>query len=662
VQRRLRSPGRAAGARRTLLAALAAVALCAPWLGPATETVSASAGFGLLPGPSGCLVAPGKESKETERCGAGNALVGPNAIAISPDGAYVYVASGQRGATLQGSFGSVAILKRDPVSGAVTEIGCLSSDGTDGRDGAAGACTATPTLLGADGIAMSPDGKTLYVTSDMSGSVVAFARSIASGALTRIGCFQFRPPLGAPCPTANVYLSARAPVASADGKALYVASPEYGAVSAFLASPPAPAAGKSGSSGSSAGGGTQGSGSPASGPGSAEPETTVASLFGAPVASLENPCIAVNGLDGSCAVGVAMQNVGDLALGPDGHQLYASAPGSHAIDILTRGASGAITQSGCFKAEPPPGPCTDSTLKDAPSTLAVSPDGKNIYAIDSGSSGSGGRLDVLAIDPATGDLSDSSCVDYLPPPPAPPEKNEEETAEERHEREEEAKHPPAPPQGPCSHVAGLNNVDLIAVSGDGSAVYAFGEHGAVFFARDSATGKLTETSCAASEDSRCTSVPALGGRKEGVAVSPDGREVYFADPSSNAVFVYTLGASVATASAAATHAGSARLRVACPRALPSACVGRVQLARLVRRRERRGRAARRLERMLIGVSARFTINPGQRATVSVQLSSAGRRLLIARGRLRLAADVITSDWRSGGSGFGRRLTLSLGRY
>jgi hypothetical protein len=218
------------------------------------------------------------------------------------------------------------------------------------------------------------------------------------------------------------------------------------------------------------------------------------------------------------------------------------------------------------------------------------------------------------------------------------------------------------PAGPCTaHAAGLSNVSLVAVSGDGTAVYAFGSGTAAFFARDPATGRLTETSCAANEDKRCASVPALQGSKEGFAVSPDGHQVYFADPNANAVFAFTLGATVVTARASSTHAGATRLRVSCPRGMHRPCAGRVRLARVIARRPADRRARRHVVRAFAGSSVHFTVRPGSRATVSVRLSRYARHLLVARGRLRLAA-VIAADPLAGGSGFGRHLLLKLSRY
>ena len=114
-------------------------------------------------------------------------------MAVSPDGANVYVAGGTAGDSVATSFGAVVILKRDPATGAIAETGCLSSDGTDGRDGASGACTPTPSLLGADGVAVSPDGSTVFVSSSSSASVVAFSRNPATGSLTRTWLFAGHP-------------------------------------------------------------------------------------------------------------------------------------------------------------------------------------------------------------------------------------------------------------------------------------------------------------------------------------------------------------------------------------------------------------------------------------------------------------------------------------
>jgi DNA-binding beta-propeller fold protein YncE len=588
----------------------------------------ASAGFGPLSGPGGCLVGPGEQG--TGGCGVGKALIGPSAVAVSPDGANVYVASGKVGPTVATSFGSLVILRREPATGAITEVGCWSSDGTDGRDGASGACTPTPSLLGADGVTVSPDGLSVFVTSSFSGSVVAFARNPTDGSLTRLGCFQYLLVGGLPCPYGNVFVSSGALVASADNRSLYIAAPTVGSISTFTTGlteqPPA-------------------AGSPAS-----TPAPTVASLFGATTPQgLDNPCIAVNGFDGACGVGVATLGLDSLTLSPDGRQLYAAAPGSNAVDVFTPGVAGALTESSCVKVDAPPGLCSSSKLMTSPTSLAISPDGQNVYAADS--TDGNGKVDVFSRDSSNGALTESSCVDFLPPVKQPESKEEE-------EEEKEEKHEPAPPDR-CTSVPGLESIDVLAVSGDGSAVYAIGGDSAVIFSRDPSTGKLTEASCADNEDSRCTSMPSLDD-VDNAAVSPDGREVYVTAKGSGEVMVFGVGAAVTTAQASATTAGLARVAVACPRDLTRSCSGRVMLLRSVADRNAHRRHRDRVRRIGVGGSAGFAIRPGARATVSVRLSRSSRRLLLSHRRLRVMAVVLAKPL-AGGSGYGRPIMLRLNR-
>ncbi len=612
----------------SVIAALGAIVA----LAAAPAAAQAASSFGQLSGADGCLVAPGSGSagNGTEDCGDGKALLGASAVAISPDGQNVYVASGTDGTTQATSFGSLAILRRNLATGAISEVGCLSSDGTDGRDGASGACVATPALLGADGVTVSPDGSTVFVTASISASVVAFARDPATGLLSNLGCFQYRPPHGSKCPPANIYPGAGAVVTSADSGALYVASPTEGAISTLIAGEvTAPSTAAAPSPGGAAG--------------------TVAAIFGLepPTEFLGNPCVAVNGFDGSCGVGIATRGLDALALSPDGAQLYGVAPNSGAVDVFTHDATGTLTETSCLKAAPPPGLCRPSNLLNAPAQLAISPDGKNVYVADS--SDGQGRVDVLSRDPSTGALSDSSCVEGSPPP-----KKQEESSEGEEQSE------PTPAGGGCAAVPGLEGVDAIAVTGNGSEVYAIGDESAVVLSRNPATGELTEVSCAAAEDSRCTSFPSLQG-VEGAAVSPDGRFLYIAAARIDAVLAFGVGSDVASGSASASRAGIARVRVDCPRGMRRPCAGRLELTRAVRARASRGARRRPLERIVAGGSGRFAIRPGARATVSVHLSPSARRLLLAHRHLRLMA-IVRADPEAGGSGYGRAVRLSLGPH
>jgi len=583
-----------------------------------------SAGFGPLAGPGGVF----------------NGLTSPTAVAVSPDGLNVYVVAGTVGPTVASSFGAVAILKREAATGAISEVGCWSSDGTDGVDGASNVCTPTPSLLGADGVAVSPNGLSVFVASSYSGAVVAFARNPSDGSLTRLGCMQSRPVGGAPCEYGNVFSSSGALAVSADSRSLYIAAPTVGSIStltAGLIEPPA-------TTGSTA---------------SAQ-EWTVASIFGAPTTpALANPCIAVNGFDGDCAVGVATQGLDSLAVSPDGKDVYAAAPGSDAVDVFTPNAAGLLTESGCIKLHAPPGLCSSARLMTSPTHLVVSPDGRNVYAADSAEQG--GKLDVFSRDPVTGALTESSCIDFLPPPEEHSENNEEENNEQGNSEEED--HETSAPDS-CAKVPGLERIEALAVSGDGSEVYAFGSDSLVIFARESSTGKLTEASCASKEDSRCASAASLDGVND-ASISSDGREVYVTTNDGD-VLVFALGAATTTAQASANRAGLARIAVACPRALRRPCVGRVMLLRSVMENHARMRSRKRahrrqrnvVRRLTAGFSAPFAIRPGTHATVSVRLSSSSLRLLDARRRLRLMA-VVRANPLDGGSGYGRPLTFKL---
>ncbi len=635
---------------RCLTAIATSAAIAATGASPAL----AAGGFGPLSGPTGCIANGGTGEGLPAGCATGKGLLGAAAVAVSPDGANVYVAGGKAAGNVASSFGSVAVLKRDPATGGVTEQECLSSDGTDGREGATGACTPTPSLLGADGIAVSPDGKTVFVLSGSSASVVAFARNPTTGALTRLGCFQQTPRPGAPCTPANLFNGSDSLAVSTDNSSLYVAAPNEGAISTFTRPAPAPPTPASGSGTAPGSGGGEPPAS--SGSSTSQPEPTLASLFAAPVsgAFLANPCIAVNGYDGPCAVGAAMKGIGDLTLSADGKQLYGAASTSAAVDVFTQSATGALTESGCLMSSAPQGLCTSSKLLHSPGSLAVSPDGKNLYALDSSDGQS--RLITLVRNPSTGALSDGSCVEFQPEPSHEEGEEEgQEKGEKGEEKEEEASHP----SGPCTGVAGLENATVVAVSGDGSQVYAIGSGSAAIFSRDPSTGNLSESSCAQTGDSRCSGLPSLSGIA-GAAISPDGRQVYVAATGSNAVAVFGIGASVAAGQASVSRAGAADVPVICPAGLRRSCSGRVVLTAVRSARRRHGRRGAQPTRVRVGYSASFRVAPGHRATVAVRLSRNARRALARRRRLHAMA-VVRANPSAGGSGYGRAVVFRLER-
>ncbi|MFN2203583.1 MAG: beta-propeller fold lactonase family protein, partial [Caldilineaceae bacterium] len=106
---------------------------------------------------------------EAQRDGNGSVtgLLQPSSVTVSPDGNNVY-ATGY-------VSGTVVVFARDDMSGTLTYV----ETKTQGQDGVNG-------LNGAWSAAMSPDGLYLYVTGIKDGTVVVFARDEASGSLTQV--------------------------------------------------------------------------------------------------------------------------------------------------------------------------------------------------------------------------------------------------------------------------------------------------------------------------------------------------------------------------------------------------------------------------------------------------------------------------------------------
>ncbi len=207
---------------------------------------------------------------------------------------------------------------------------------------------------------------------------------------------------------------------------------------------------------------------------------------------------------------------------------------------------------------------------------------------------------------------------------------------------------------------GLNDVSVVAVSGDGSSVYTIGSGSAAIFSRDPATGKLTETSCAADEDSRCTSLPSLQG-VSGAAVSPDGREVYVVAAKSDAVMVFGIGAAVDHGRAPRPAPGPRRYAW-CARPV---CGTRAAVALtspgLSTEHGRAPRPSRARPASATSVApACSRSDPASRRAFRVRLTPAARRLLLSRRHLRLMAVVLAAP-SAGGSGYGRHVVLRLGR-
>jgi DNA-binding beta-propeller fold protein YncE len=157
------------------------------------------------------LVRPG------ERCGLAPALAGAADVAVDPDGKHIYVAAQRSGA--------VAVMKVDPETGALTEQSCVSDSGSDG------ACARVTALGAADGLALSPDGDQLYVTSSTTGALVILAVD-NSGDLAAKGCLLAHAPKG-PCTSAPLLEGAQDAVLTHDGRSLLVVAQDTSALVSY---------------------------------------------------------------------------------------------------------------------------------------------------------------------------------------------------------------------------------------------------------------------------------------------------------------------------------------------------------------------------------------------------------------------------------------------
>ena len=148
-------------------------------------------------GAAGCISEGGAGG-----CTTGRTLNGVSGLAMSPDGRQLYAAAEFRGA--------VAILARDPMTGALSQpagpLGCI-------RDGGGLDCAEARFMGHPDLIEMSRDGLNLYVRAEGS-DIVALRRDPATGGLSQVGTTKD--------------LEATAIALSRDGKNVYVASARRG--------------------------------------------------------------------------------------------------------------------------------------------------------------------------------------------------------------------------------------------------------------------------------------------------------------------------------------------------------------------------------------------------------------------------------------------------
>jgi DNA-binding beta-propeller fold protein YncE len=228
-------------------------------------------------------------------------------------------------------------------------------------------------------------------------------------------------------------------------------------------------------------------------------------------------CISARGA-GGCATAIGLEGPNSVAVSPDGRNVYASSLDSDAIAVFARDpATGALTQgaggAGCIANVSTTG-CATGRALDGPDVVVVSPDGRNVYV----GAFKGNSLAVFARDPATGALTQpagtSGCIAYTP-------------------------------IAGCAPGAALASPEGMAISPDGANVYVAAalSNALDVFSRNASTGALTQAGGGAGcivqvPLTGCTTGIQLGGA-DAVAVSPDGGDVYVTSVLSNSVTSFT---------------------------------------------------------------------------------------------------------------------------
>jgi DNA-binding beta-propeller fold protein YncE len=277
-----------------------------------------------------------------------DSLAAASGVAVSPDGASVYVAASFNFEQPSIGGNSLATFARAP-GVALRQQGCLANPspvpGPDASDG----CEIVPqaSLHGAEQVIVSPDGRNAYVISEGGGaglpSAITELTRLPSGRLAPFGCIAADTSTGCaafPHHGAEERTTISSIAISPDGADVYVGASESSAEKGFGS-------------------------------------TSISQFARAADGALtEVSCIATKGA-GGCAPAPEGWGFGSFAISPDGADLYSL--GTQGVEQLAIGADGALVPRGCV-ANGGAGQCVAGGPSFfGPSEIAVAPDGAAVY-------------------------------------------------------------------------------------------------------------------------------------------------------------------------------------------------------------------------------------------------------------------------------------------